>query len=418
MNDASFSAPPLPVAEAQRIILDHIGVVGAERLPITEALGRILQETIVAPADIPPHDNSAMDGYAVVADDVRAAAADRPVRLKVVGQIAAGRTPSARLVSGEAMRIMTGAPAPEGATGVVMIERTQADGDFVNVFAPVGAGENIRPRGEDVRAGDALLAPGDVLQAAEIGTLAAVQRSFVAVSRRPTVAILSTGDELSEIDEPLGPGKIVNSNAYSLATLAREAGAHPVMAPLVRDGEAPLEAAISQTLASADFLVSSGGVSVGDYDFVKPVLKKMGLDAKFWRVWMKPGKPLLFGLLRGKPYFGLPGNPVSSMVTFLLFVRPAIRKATGHAEGRWLAPHATARLEADVRTKGDRPTYLRARVAYRNGEFHARVMPAQGSGVLSSMLRAEGLVFFEEGRKTGAAGDQVPVIFMRSPFDL
>lgn len=415
MSQPSNSAP-LPVAEAQRIILENISLIGVERLPVTETVGRVLRETVIAPADIPPHDNSAMDGYAVVAADTVGAEEGAPVRLRVVGDLAAGRIPSVPLSPGGAIRIMTGAPIPVGTTGVVMVERTKVDGEFVEIFTSVRDGENIRPRGEDVKAGSAILKSGDVLRAAEIGTLAAMRRSFVTVSRSPVVAILATGDELTEPDEPAAPGKIVNSNAYALAALVREAGATPRVLPIVRDSPEALEASISEALA-ADFIVSSGGVSVGDYDYVKPVLAKMGLDAKFWRVWMKPGKPLLFGLLQNTPYIGLPGNPVSTMVCFLLFVRPALRKAMGFPEATWLPPTVTAKLAADVKTKADRPTYLRARVTWADGGFVARVMPAQGSGVLSSMLGAEGLVFFEEGKKTGAAGEDVPVVLIRNPFE-
>ncbi|MBX7221627.1 MAG: molybdopterin molybdotransferase MoeA [Blastocatellia bacterium] len=408
---------PLKVEVAQQVILDSIHPLGFERCSIDNALGRILQETITAPFDVPPHNNSAMDGYAVRSDDLATAGKESPVRLRVIADLPAGYMPTARMAKGEAIRIMTGAPIPDGADSVVMVERTQKDGDGVLVLQPTKAGENIRLRGEDIQTGNQLLRPGTVLRAAEVGTLAAIQRSWVTVTRRPQVAVLSTGDELVEIDEPLVPGKIVNSNAYSLVSLVREAGAAPLHLPLVRDSEKALEESIEQALA-ADFIVSSGGVSVGDYDFVKPVLERMGLEAKFWRVWMKPGKPLLFGTLRGKPYFGLPGNPVSSMLTFLLFVSPAIRKASRVPDTKWLLPQIQARLENDAKTKGDRPTYLRARISFQNGMFLARVMPAQGSGVLSSMLGAEGLVFLDEGTTLAPTGSTVPVILIRNPFGL
>lgn len=416
MSSNIFDAPPMEVAVAQHLILDSINFIGVERCMLLNALGRMLWEDIIAPADIPPHANSAMDGYAVRAGDIASSSKDAPVRLRVVADLPAGRMTTSPLQAGEAIRIMTGAPIPEGADSVVMVERTSKDGDFVNIFKSTTVKENIRPRGEDVTAGSLLLTKGTVLRAAEIGTLAAVQRAIVNVARRPQVAVVSTGDELVEVDEPLTPGKIVNSNAYSLTSLVQEAGAVPVLLPLVRDSEPALEAAITQALA-ADFVISSGGVSVGDYDYVKPVLARMGLEAKFWRVRMKPGKPLLFGILQGKPYFGLPGNPVSSMLTFLLFVGPALRKAGGFKASNWLPSHITARLEHDVRTKGDRPTYLRARIAYRDGTFQAKVMPAQGSGVLSSMLGAEGLVFLEEGTTQVAAGSMVSVILIRNPFE-
>ncbi|MBI4748892.1 MAG: molybdopterin molybdotransferase MoeA [Acidobacteria bacterium] len=415
MSSLPFDSKPLDVAVAQKIILGTIGFAGVERVSLTDALGRVLWEEIIAPADIPPHPNSAMDGYAVRAADLAECSSESAARLKVVADLPAGYVPKAPLGPGEAIRIMTGAPIPDGADSVVMVERTAKDGEFVKVFKPTRLNENIRPRGEDIRTGDVLMQPGTQLQAAEIGTLAAIQRAFVTVARRPMVAVLSTGDELVEVDEPLAPGKIVNSNAYSLVSLVREAGGIPIQLPLVRDSREALKQAITQALV-ADVVVSSGGVSVGDYDYVKPVLLEMGLEPKFWRVRMKPGKPLLYGLLHGKPYFGLPGNPVSSMLTFLLFARPALRKLKGYPASNWHLPQITAVTESDIRTKGDRPTFLRANVSYQNGQFVAKAMASQGSGVLSSMLGAEGLIFLEEGTSVVATGQTVPVLLIRNPF--
>lgn len=405
---------PLSVSEAQLLSLDWITTVGVERVSLLEAVGRILAETIQAPHDLPPFDNSAMDGYAVVASDTIGASEAAPVRLEVLEQVMAGQLPRQPLASGQAVRVMTGAPLPDGASGVVIQEHVRREGQFIWLGRPVREGNNIRRRGEDIRAGQSVMSAGEQLTAAHIGVLAAFHRAFVTVRRRPVVAIVATGDELIEVDALPAPGKIVNSNAYALAALLHQAGAQPVVLPLVRDEATHVEAAFAEAAATADLIVSSGGVSVGERDLVKPVLEKLGLEARFWRVWMKPGKPLLFGRLRGRPCFGLPGNPVSSMVCFHLFVRPALGKMLGLPEARWRLPEVPARLVSDVKTKGDRPTYLRARMCWTEQGWQAEVLPGQGSGMLTSMLGAQGVVFFPEGKQIGQAGEVVPAQLLTS----
>jgi len=405
---------PLAVHEAQALSLAWIAPVGVERVSLFEAVGRILAETVHAPHDLPPFDNSAMDGYAVVAADTAGASEASPVRLEVSEQVTAGQLPQQAMSSGQAVRIMTGAPLPEGASGVVIQEQVRREGSTIWLTRPVREGDHIRRRGEDIRAGQAVMSAGECLTAAHIGVLAAFHRAFVTVRRRPVVAIVATGDELIEVDEPPATGKIVNSNAYALAALVRAAGAQPLVLPLVRDNVAQVEAAFAEAAATADVVVSSGGVSVGEHDLVKPALERLGLEARFWRVWMKPGKPLLFGRLRGRPCFGLPGNPVSGMVCFHLFVRPALGKMLGLPETRWRLPEVSARLAHEVRTKGDRPTYLRARLVWTETGWQAEVLPGQGSGMLTSMLGAQGLVFFPEGKRVGQAGEVVPVLCLTS----
>jgi molybdopterin molybdotransferase len=405
---------PLAVHEAQALSLAWIAPVGVERVSLFEAVGRILAETVHAPHDLPPFDNSAMDGYAVVAADTTGASEASPVRLEVSEQVTAGQLPQQAMSSGQAVRIMTGAPLPEGASGVVIQEQVRREGSTIWLTRPVREGDHIRRRGEDIRAGQAVMSAGECLTAAHIGVLAAFHRAFVTVRRRPVVAIVATGDELIEVDEPPATGKIVNSNAYALAALVRAAGAQPLVLPLVRDNVAQVEAAFAEAAATADLVVSSGGVSVGEHDLVKPALERLGLEARFWRVWMKPGKPLLFGRLRGRPCFGLPGNPVSGMVCFHLFVRPALGKMLGLPETRWRLPEVSARLAHEVRTKGDRPTYLRARLVWTETGWQAEVLPGQGSGMLTSMLGAQGLVFFPEGKRVGQAGEVVPVLCLTS----
>lgn len=404
----SGDAPLLSVDEARARILEEVGPLGVERVAIAEAHGRVLAEAVVAPGDIPERDNTAMDGYAVRAEDVAAARDDAPVRLTVVETLAAGYVATARVERGTAIRIMTGAPMPDGADAVVIVEHTTTDGDEVVVTRPSRLGANIRRAGEDVRLGRTVLEPGSALGAGEIGLLAAVRRGYVRVGRRPVVAIVSTGDELVDVDVAPGPGQLVNSNAFSLAALAREAGAVPVVLPIVPDALEATKRALVEA-AAADAVIASGGVSVGDFDFVKAALDALGAELCFWRVAMKPGKPVVFARLLGRPFFGLPGNPVSSMVGFHLFVWPAIRRMMGAPDDRLTRPCVDAVLANDLRSKGDRPNYQRAVVRWRDGRLEAATKPAQGSGVLSSMIGANGLVVVPEGATELEAGSLVAV---------
>lgn len=405
----------LTVEEGLTLALEPIARLGSERVDLLSALGRVIAEDIHAPADIPAYANSAMDGYAVRAADTAAASRATPALLTVIEDLPAGYTAKRSVGAGEAIRIMTGAPIPDGADAVVMVEVTEkTDDGRVRIFEAAHTHQHVRPRGEDVKQGDLLISAGTLLGPAEVGVLASSQRPFVRVARRPVVAIVSTGDELVEIDEPMAAGKVVNSNSYSLAALVQAAGGIPVVQGIARDSEAEIRAAIESALA-ADFIISSGGVSVGDYDYVKQVLASLGAEIKFWRVSMKPGKPIAFGTLRGKPYFGLPGNTVSSMLSFLLFVRPALRKALG-CRPPYHPPTITVELESDAHSKGDRRTYLRARVAYRDGQFYAQLAPRQGSGVLSSMLGANALVILEEGVTEVKRGTRVQALVIGDLF--
>ncbi len=327
----------LTVEEAQEIVLDSVSVSGIERVPLSESQNRVLAEDVAPRFDVPPQDNSSVDGYAVIATDTSGASEEAPHRLEVLEEIPAGTVPSAHVVPGKSSRIMTGAFLPGGADAVVMVENTRQHAEGVEILKAVKPGQNVRYRGEDVKQGQRVLFAGAEIGPGEIGLLAAFQRSQVAVRRRPAVAILSTGDEVVEIDERLVPGKIVNSNSYSLAALVRECNGRPVNLGIARDSEAEIAKAIRSAL-SADIVLSTGGVSVGDYDYVKKVLEDLGADMRFWRVKMKPGKPLAYGLLQGKPFFGLPGNPVSCMVSFLLFARPAMRKMMGYGPHDWRLP--------------------------------------------------------------------------------
>lgn len=399
----------LTVEEARAAVLERIRPLGAERVALTGALGRVLAADVAAPYDNPPHDNSAMDGFAVRFADVAAATEESPAALPVIEDIPAGRVPEHRLEAGQASRIMTGAPVPPGCDTVIRVEDTRDHGDRVDILVPQEEGANIRRRGEDMREGEPLIRAGAELGSGEVGVLAAVQQSFVAVGRRPTVAVLSSGDELVEIDQVRGPGQIVNSNTPALGAVARACGAEPVLLPTVADDEAAIRASV-ETALTCDFVVSSGGVSVGEYDYVKKVLDDLGAEEVLWRVAMKPGKPLFFCMLRGKPYFGLPGNPVSSLMSFLQFVGPAVRKAAGHPPERWPLPESTALMEHDVANDGDRRNFLRARLRLDGGGrlTASTSHRAQGSHILTSMLGANGIVVLDPDQ-AAAAGDPVTV---------
>ena len=386
----------LTVEEAQQIVLDHIHPLAAERVSLPDALGRVLAADVPAAHDAPPMDNSAMDGYAVRFEDLRAATSAEPAALQVVEDIPAGTVGEKTVGPGQASRIMTGAPIPAGADTVVPVEDTRGEGERVEILDPGSSGANIRRRGEDMKEGEVLILAGSECGPGEVGVLASVQRTFLPVYRRPTVSVLSTGDELVEIDQPLEPGKIVNSNSAGLAAMSRAHGAVPVVLPIVPDDEGEMRRSIEAALTS-DFIISSGGVSVGDYDYVKQVLTDMGAEELLWQVAMKPGKPLYFCLVAGKPYFGLPGNPVSSLLSFLEFVRPAIRKATGHPADELLLPEGNARMEHSVHNRGDRRRYLQARLRFGDdGQLLANTAHrAQGSHVLTSMLGTNGIVVLD-----------------------
>lgn len=397
--------PLLTPEQAQALVLEHIQPLGVERVPLFEALGRVLAEGITARHDSPPQDNSGMDGYALRHGDVAGAGATQPALLEVVEDIPAGHVPQQSVGPGQASRIMTGALVPPGADTVVRVEDSRREGSKVAILVPAPPGANIRRRGEDVGAGQEVVGAGIYCGPGEVALLASLQRALVPVYRPPVVAILSTGDELVEVDEPLTPGKIVNSNTYGLAALCLANGVTPRMLPIARDDEAQIRRAVESAL-SADFVLSSGGVSVGDYDYVKKVLDELGAQVVLWRVAMKPGKPLFFCTLGGKPYFGLPGNPVSSLVSFLQFVRPALRKAAGHPPGAWCLPVVSARLEHPLANPDDRRQYLRARLRLEAGRLLAAAPRGQGSHMLSSMLGTNGLLVLDPGAQL-KGGDEV-----------
>jgi molybdopterin molybdotransferase len=403
----------ISVEEALDKILSRIQPLGFEKVPLMESLGRVTGENIDARRDIPPMDNSGMDGYAVKTMDIEKASKDRPVRLEVIEDLPAGFISQKTLREGQAIRIMTGAPIPKGADTVVPVEETQGAGSHVLIFKAIPSGEYIRKAGGDVRQGDRVLSKGETLRPAEIGMLAATGRSSVLVYQKPLVAILCTGEELVDIDEPLEGIKIVSSNSYTLAAQVKEVGAIPVQLGIAKDRKEDVEQKLRQGLR-ADVLVSSAGISVGDYDFVKEALKGLGMEMVFWKVAMKPGKPMAFGTIQGKPVFGLPGNPVSSMVSFEQFVRPSLLKMMGHCQ--LFRPVIEATLQADISKKAGRRHYLRAVVSSRDNQYVVTTTGAQGSDILNSMARANGLIVISEDRELIRAGERVKVQLLDPSF--
>ncbi|HHL39928.1 MAG TPA: molybdopterin molybdenumtransferase MoeA [Deltaproteobacteria bacterium] len=397
----------LTVEEALELILGEIRPMGLERAELLSALGRVAGEDIRAERPNPPWDNSAMDGYALRAGDTAGACEESPAVLEVAGDVPAGSVFRGELAEGQAVRIMTGAPLPAGANAVVMVEHTERMGEReVAVKRPVRTGENVRRRGEDFAEGDVVVPAGTVLTSRHVSMLATVGRPYVSVFQRPRVAVLSTGDELVEIDEPLGEGKISNSNGYTLTAQVIECGCLPVNLGIARDRKDSLEEKL-RAAASADCIISSGGVSVGDYDLVKDVLAELGSEMKFWKVAMKPGKPLAFGTIGGRPAFGLPGNPVSSFMAFEQFVRPALLKMSGHAA---LSRRTVrARLTRDVKKKRGRTNFLRAVVSYGEDGYAATPLEGQGSGMISTMVKANALVVVPSDAESLEAGSLVDV---------
>jgi len=396
----------LTVEEAQERVLAEVHALDEETVALIDAHARVLREDVVAPFDLPQGDNSAMDGYAVRAEDT-------PGSLRVLEDIAAGHAPKSRVERGTASGIMTGALMPEGADAVAQVEVTDGGRDVVLIREAIAPGTNVRRRGDDMHAGDVVLRAGTPIRAAELGVLASVSKTQVKVGRVPTIAILATGDEVVDIDRTPAFGQVANSNSYSLAALAREAGALPQIRGIVRDDRDATIAAIESAL-DCDFIVSSGGVSVGAYDFVKDALDALGAETKFWRVAMKPGKPVVLARVRERLYFGLPGNPVSSMVAFTLFVAPSIRKASGQTSSLF-APIVNIPLAAPLRSKGDRRAYLRVRVVARDGALLAKPMRAQGSHVSTSMLGANGFAILEAGTTGVSENEFVPVLLLSPP---
>ena len=395
------------VSEARDIILGALVPLGSETAGLADAAGRVLAEPVRATHPIPPLENSAMDGYALRAEDV----ARTPAELVVVDEIPAGHFPTLKLGPGEAARILTGAPLPEGADAVVMQEDTERKADRVTVLHGVAAGANVRAAGCDVQPGVEIAAPGTLLHPALVGMLAALGRTQIRVVLRPRVAILATGDELVEPDRLENDGRIVTSNSYGLQAALQQVGALPVYLGIARDEPEAIAASFKEALR-CDAVISTGGVSVGDRDWIKQVLAELGGEMRLWRVRMKPGAPLAFVTLQGRPVFGLPGNPVSTLVTFEQFVRPALLAMMGRRER--FRPVVQARLGEAYRKPPGRAHFVRVSLGWRDGERIATQSGDQSSAVLLSMVRADGLAFVPEDTTELPAGSLVPVQLIHS----
>lgn len=400
----------LGVDAAREHVLAAVRPLPPVDLPLLDAVGLVLAEDVVADADIPPFRNSAMDGYALRAADVAGATAERPVRLAVVAEVAAGTPEPAPLAPGQAVRIMTGAPLPAGADTVVRFEETD---EFdagprrsqVAVRRAVRPWENVREAGEDVRAGSVVLPRGTVLRPAAVGILASLNRATVRVHRRPRVGILSTGDEVVDLGPELRPGQIRNSNSYTLAALVRESGGEPVLLGVARDRTEEIRVKL-RLAQDVDLLITSGGVSIGDFDLVKQVLQAEG-EVSLWQVRIKPGKPMAFGRVGEVPLLGLPGNPVAAFVAFVQFGRPALRTMLGHRDLG--LPTVRARLLEGHENRGRRRHFVRGIVERRGEEWVAWPCGLQGSGVLTSVTAANCLIVLPETWDAASPGDQVEV---------
>jgi molybdopterin molybdotransferase len=394
------------IEDALARILENIKPLPAERVSILDALGRVADEDIHAGRNIPPKDNSAMDGYAVRFQDILSASPEHPAILSVVEDIPAGSIPQKRVGPAEAARIMTGAPIPEGADAVIRMEDTEKEGRAVKIFVASTQGQYIRNAGEDVAEGEKVISRGNVIRPAEVGIMASLGRSFVRVYQKPLVAVLATGNELVDVDGKPTLWQIISSSSYAFSAMIAECGGIPLQIGIAKDTREDLLEKF-EAAGRADVIISSGGVSVGDYDLVKDIMKEVGNDMQFWQVAMKPGKPLAFGTLKGIPLFGLPGNPVSSMVSFEQFVRPSILKMTGHKN--LFRRMIKATLSEDVTKAKGLVHFIRAKVEYKNGHYIATTTGEQSSGMLKTMVLANGLVVLPEDMTAVKAGDEVTV---------
>ncbi len=394
--------------EARQHVLDRVPLLPPTEVPLTDAVGCVTAEAVTADDPIPSFDNTAMDGYAVRSADVSAASESSPVRLDVIGTLAAGTSERPEVGEGQAARIMTGAPVPPGADAIVMVELTDRDGDDgVLVQNAVPEGNHIRRIGEDVQVGDEVVGVGTVLTPAHIGVLASVGRERVVVRRPPRVGVLSTGDELVTAPAPLAFGQIRDSNRPMLLAEVASSGFEAVNLGTVPDDEAFLTSTLQEAAADCDAIVTSGGVSVGDFDLMKQVLDRLG-DMAWMQITIRPAKPFAFGLVDGTPVFGLPGNPVSSLVSFELFARPALRSMMGHP--RPDRPRVDAVADVDLRRRADGKThFVRVAATHRDGAFHVTPVGGQGSHHLSAMAGANALAVVPDGEGV-AAGERLAII--------
>ncbi|MFV1957302.1 MAG: gephyrin-like molybdotransferase Glp [bacterium] len=401
----------IPAARATEIILNSATRLDKENIQLENSLGRVLIETIIASRDVPPLKNSAMDGFAITAAVTKGASEKSPVYLPIVRTIHAGDLPGRKVDHDKAVRIMTGAPVPDGVDTVVPVEQTSVKDEILILAEPMPPGKNVREAGEDIAVGGIILEPGRQLKPADIGLLASQGVEEVSVYRRPVVAILATGDEVVPLGQEPTEAQIYSSNSYSLAALVTECGALPRQLGIARDEPEHLAEMIRKGLKS-EVLITTGGISMGDHDYLKDVFGRIDVKIHFWRVAQKPGKPMTFGEKDGTPVFALPGNPVSAMLSFELYVRPALRKMMGHS--RLFRPTVQAVLEEDIRKKRGRRNFIRGVVRKDDGTLYAKTTGKQGSGILRSMSEANGIIILPEDVSGADAGDMVEVYLLDS----
>ncbi len=405
----------IAVKEAQNKILNMGKMVGTAKVPILDSLGLVLAEDIMSDDDIPVYDNSAMDGFAVRAEDTKGAEQSHPVRLNIMGKdIAAGKMPEQDIEQGCCVPIMTGAPIPGNCTAVVMKEDTKITDSKTLIYKQCEKGENIRYRGEDIKKGDKVLKKGKKIYPADIGVLASLGKDLVPAYKPPVVGIISTGDEVVSIDSKLEAGRVRDSNSYSLAAQLKEMGITYFRYGIVKDRKRFMEEKIREGLSQCNILLLSGGVSVGDYDYVKDTLLGLGAELVFWKVNQKPGKPLLFLTYGDRLVFGLPGNPVSVMVCFEMYVRPLIKKIMGDSE--LFRPTIRARAAHDFKHKGDRTNFARVILAQKEDGCYFSSTGMQGSGILTSMAKADGIAVFDETEAGNIKkGREAEVYLLKTP---
>jgi molybdopterin molybdotransferase len=395
--------------QAFKLVTANTERLGLERVSITEALGRVLAEDIVSARDIPIIDNSAMDGFAVRSSDISNASKSSPIRLRVLETVGAGAMPTRTLAPGEAIRTMTGAPIAAGADAIVQVENTRGEDDWVEVLAPANPGNFIRPRGEDLKAGETVMHPGRTLRGADLGMLASLGRPMISAYRRPRVAIVGTGDELVDVDSTPTGSQVVNSSAYGLAGAAKAAGARATILPIARDTREDIRARLNDAL-DYDVILTTGGVSVGSFDYVKTEIDALGVKQIFHGVAQRPGRPLKFGTIGNRVVFGLPGNPVSTLVCFYLYARAAIRKMGGYPQVGM--PRARVRCAVDIRVASDLTEFVRVKLSREGDVLVATPTGAQGSGIFSSMSRADALLVGPSDTTILRAGDYATVLLL------
>jgi molybdopterin molybdotransferase len=394
------------IDDALNIVLAAASPLEAVRVPILSALDRVLAENVCAPHNLPPFTNAAVDGFAVETLDVSGANSEHPALLMMVGEVAAGVTSPRSLRSGECIKVMTGAPLPAGADAVVMVETTRRRNGKVEILAPVQKDENVRFAGEDIKQGQIVFEKGTCLRPPDIAMLAALGKAEVQVAKQPFVAIVVTGNELIEPGEPLAVGKTYNADAYGLAAQVRHAGAFPLYCGIAGDSIEAIRDKFTQAL-QADIVLITGGVSRGDYDFVKPAMQELGAKLQFWEVTMKPARPTAFWTFDNKLVFGMPGNPVAAMLAFEIFVQPAIERMLGKRDAGLREIEAT--MVNELKKKPGRAWIVRVKVVLERGQLLAQVAGPQGSGIIRSMMAANGLAILSEPVEKVSAGEKIRV---------